>query len=112
MKYDFECIPEPSGSGRKRQRLEITIPVRLPTWNFLFAANRWKREKVRNLIHELVLRSSIIALRSQTPTECQPRPQSMDLLIAEYYAAIQPKKYKSRSVVGKSKSKMRLKKRR
>jgi len=37
---------------------QITIPVPLPTWNRLLGVDRWKRKKIRDMIHDLIHHAS------------------------------------------------------
>ena len=35
-------------------KLTIILPFPLPTWNLLLSVNRWRRKKIRDLIHTMV----------------------------------------------------------
>jgi hypothetical protein len=59
--------------------IELHLPIPLPSWNFLLSANPWKRKKVRDLMHEIVL----TAVNDGEFDEC---------VIMEYMATIRPSK--------------------
>jgi hypothetical protein len=59
--------------------IELHLPIPLASWNFLLSANPWKRKKVRDLMHEIVL----TAVNDGEFDEC---------LIMEYMATIRPSK--------------------
>ncbi len=91
------------------ESLELEIPARLPTWNYLLAAGIWERKKVRDLIHSLVWNSLTTEPLLRILTECLPRRSSMLLLRQEYYAAIRARASKNRSSHTKSKLKPKRK---
>ena len=57
--------------------IELELPIPLPSWNFLLSANPWKRKRVRDLMHEIVL----TAVNDGEFDEC---------VIMEYMATIRP----------------------
>src|SRR6056297_2769435 len=95
--------------GTPVQRMVIELPVKLPTWNALLGMNRWKRAKVRHLIHELVLQSSRLDAGSPMPMELARKRQLMGSSIAAYYETIAPAKSR-KLATSKSRSRTRRKK--
>lgn len=95
----------PSGS------VVVEVPVKMPSWNYLLAMNRFKRAKVRHLIHQLVSLSSITVVGSVTQTVPVQKPHLMGQSIGDYYRTIQPRTSK-KSAAGKSKSAAKTKKER
>jgi hypothetical protein len=77
----------------------IVLPFKLPTWNQLLAMNHWQRKKVRNWIHDAVLRCIHEGKDSQTQTEQVLKLSLTGSELQEYLSMIQPnssKKYLSR----------------
>lgn len=75
----------PNKQEAQKKTLVIVLPFKLPTWNLLLSCNPWKRKKVRDLIHELVLAFTPKESASLTPMEYQQKQLSMASCIAEYY---------------------------
>lgn len=94
-----------------RGSVVVEVPVKMPSWNYLLAMNRFKRAKVRHLVHRLVSLSSITVKGSATQTESVQKPQLMGASIGDYYRTIQPRTSK-KSAAGKSKSAAKSKKKR
>lgn len=73
-------------------KLEIELPIPMPTWNRILAMQHFERMKLRDLIHQFVSLSLTHGSDWPTSTEFQGRPQSTDLLKLEYFNAIRPNK--------------------
>jgi hypothetical protein len=87
----------------------VEVPVKMPSWNYLLAMNRFKRAKVRHLLHQLVSLSSVTVVGCAMRTESVRKPQLMGAYIGDYYRTIQPNTSK-KSASGKSRSVVKRKK--
>lgn len=74
------------------KRLEITLPIPMPTWNRILAMQHFERMKLRHLIHAFVSHSITRGSDLQTSMAYQGRPRSMQLLTLEYLQVIRPNK--------------------
>lgn len=82
----------------------LIFPFRLPTWNQLYAMHWRERKKVRDWIHDAVLRCIQNEPVSQTQTELVQRLSLTDLEKQAYLLMIQPnssKKYRTRKKLQK-----------
>lgn len=81
-------------------RVVVEIPVALPTWNCLLAADHWKRKRIRDAVHEIVAvsvgdfpfesLSPAIERDCVTLTVSQPKLQLMASFMQDYYRMIRP----------------------
>lgn len=86
--------------------VRLILPFKLPTWNQLFAMNKWQRQEVTNWIREYVSISIRDAGGSAIPMGSVVRPVLTALLKEEYYQMTQPdslKKYRFRKRLEKMK---------
>ncbi len=74
------------------QKLEIELPIPMPTWNRILQMQHFERMKLRDLVHEFV--SLSITYGSDWPTlmDYQGKQRSTDLLKLEYLQTIRPNK--------------------
>lgn len=86
------------GSEGKR-RIEIELPVPLPTWNRILAMHFQARKNLRHLLHQFVLLS--IAHGSDWPmwTTYQGKRVSTELLKLVYLQMIRPSKSRKSDIV-------------
>lgn len=75
-----------------KRKMEIVLPIPMPTWNILLAANPWKRKKIRDSIHQFVLYAIRTEKGLQTRTGSATKQPLMELLKLEYLQMIRPKK--------------------
>lgn len=80
-----------------KRRVEIVLPVPLPTWNRLLAMHPWQRMKCRHLLHLFVLLSIRHGRDWPMWTEYQGRQHSTELLRQEYFETIRPSSSKASS---------------
>lgn len=73
-------------------RLTITLPIPMPTWNRILAMQHFERMKLRDLIHRFVSLSFTHGSDLPTSTVFQGKPRLMDLLLLEYLQTIRPNK--------------------
>lgn len=92
-----------------RTRLEIVLPVPLPTWNRILAMHHWQRMKVRHLLHLFVSLSYVYGADWPTSTDFQGKQLSTALLRLEYLQLIRPNKSRKCDI---AREKARLKPRR
>lgn len=81
-------------------RVVVEIPIALPTWNCLLAADPWKRKRIREAIHEIVATSvGDFPFESPSPatdagcvtlTASQRKLQLMHSFLQGYYRMIRP----------------------
>lgn len=81
-------------------RVVVEIPVALPTWNCLFRADPWKRNRIARAIHEIVATSvgdfpfespsPATAAGCVTLTASQRKLQLMHSFLQGYYQMIRP----------------------
>lgn len=73
-------------------RLELTIPVAMPTWNRILNMQHFERQRLVDLLHLFTFIS--ITHGSDLPiwTVFQSKRFSMDLLLLEYLQTIRPSK--------------------
>lgn len=85
------------------RRIEIELPIPLPTWNRVLAMHHWERMDCRHLIHLFV--SASIRYGSDWPTQMEWRGsmRSTDWLLAKYSQTIRPSK-SSKSALAKAKA--------
>lgn len=86
-----------STNAPSKRRVEIVLPVPLPTWNRLLAMHPWQRMKCRHLIHLFVSLSCRYGRDWPTLTEFQGKRHSTELLRAEYFETIRPSSSKASS---------------
>ena len=91
-----------TSESRPLRSLTVELPIALPTWNQLLGMNRWKRKKVRDLIHHAVFIS--IASGNDWPmqTVYQGKQRSTDSFITEYYQTIRPSKLSESAILKRS----------
>ena len=80
------------------QRLEIILPLPMPTWNRILAMHHWERMKLRHLLHLFVSLSITHGKDWPTSTAFQGKQQSTDLLKLEYLQTIRPSKSRKLSI--------------
>lgn len=78
--------------SKQCQRMEIVLPVPMPTWNRILAMQHFERMKLRDLLHEFVSLSITHGSDWPTSTDYRGKQQSTDLLKLEYFQAIRPNK--------------------
>lgn len=83
------------------ERMEVELPVPLPTWNRMLAMHHWERKKLRDLLHKFVSLSLAHGTDWPTVTDYQGKPCSTDLLIAEYFLMIRPNKSRKLDIAKK-----------
>lgn len=74
----------------KKKRVEIVIPLPMPTWNRLLAMNRFQRMKLRHLVHAFVSLSITHGRDWPTRMVYRGRQQSTELLRLDYFQTIRP----------------------
>lgn len=82
-------------------RLEIVLPVPLPTWNRILAMHHFQRMKCRHLLHQFVSLSIAYGADWPTSTDFQEKPVSTDLLKLEYLQTIRPNKSRKLAIARK-----------
>ena len=80
------------------KRLEIVIPLPMPTWNRILVMHPMARIELRHLIHLFVSLSIIDGRDWPTWTEYRSRQQSTDLLRLVYLQMIRPSKLRKSSI--------------
>ncbi len=74
-----------------RERVEITLPVALPSWNRLLSVTHFTRKKIRKLVHQIV----------EDAVEGKETPE---WILKEYMSQIRPSK-KNKVAAAKAKRK-------
>lgn len=79
-------------------RMEIVIPLPMPTWNRILAMHHWERAKLREYLHAAV--SMSITYGADWPTQMvfRSRRYSTDLFRLEYLAMIRPNKSRKSAI--------------
>lgn len=75
---------------RTSAKLEIELPIPMPSWNRLIAMHFWERKKCRDLIHAFVLHFCTPENESLTLITYQGKPRSMVWLQQAYLGTIRP----------------------
>ena len=73
-------------------KMEIYLPIPMPTWNRILAMHPMARIKLRDLIHKFVSLSITHGSDWPTSTDFLGKRQSTDLLVLEYLQTIRPSK--------------------
>ena len=90
------------------KRMEIVLPVPMPTWNRILAMHHWERMKLRHLLHRFVSLSITHGRDWPTSTAYQEKQQSTDLLKLEYLQAIRPNKSRKLAIAKLKASRKKL----
>lgn len=99
----FATTDKPTG-----RKMEIVLPVPLPTWNRIIEMDRWLQKKLRDLLHLFVSLSIQYGEDWPTQTVFQEKLCSTELLKLEYLQTIRPNKSRKSYIL---KLKAELKKR-
>ena len=91
------------------EKIEITLPISLPTWNRLLSMDKWQRKKTRDMVHHAIYLS--IRYGGDWPIQMEYRGKllSMDSFCAEYYKMIRPNS-SGKSATAKKKQPIKKKK--
>lgn len=79
-------------------RLEITLPVPMPTWNRILAMHHWERMKLRHLMHLFVSLSCTHGSDWPIWTVFQSKRRLTALLVQEYLQTIRPSKSRKSAI--------------
>ncbi len=74
------------------QRLDVELPIPMPTWNRILAMQHFERMKLRDLIHQFVSLSLTHERGWLTRTDSASKQHSMLLLEQTYLQTIRPNK--------------------
>lgn len=80
------------------ERMQIEIPLPMPSWNRLLAAHFWERKKIVDLLHLFVSLSITYGHDWPTSTTFQGKRCSTDLLRLEYLQLIRPNKSRKSAI--------------
>lgn len=81
-----------STKGISCERLEIELPIPMPTWNRILAMQHFERAKLREYLHHAVLCSLTFGSDWPTTMVFRGKPYSTELFLQEYYQTIRPNK--------------------
>lgn len=79
-------------------RLEIVIPLPMPTWNRILAMQHFERMKLREYLHHAVSLSITHGRDWPTWTVFRSKRYSTELLALEYLQMIRPSKSRKSSI--------------
>jgi len=85
------------------QRMEIEIPLPMPTWNRMLGMQSITRKRLRLLLHKFVSLSITHGTDWPTSTDFQGKRCSTELLKLEYLQLIRPSKSR-KSVIAKKRA--------
>lgn len=74
------------------QKLEIELPMPMPTWNRILAMQHFERMKLREYLHHAVWCSLTYGNDWPTMMDFRGKPYSTELFLLEYLQMIRPSK--------------------